>query len=395
MPQTAVTQNIASRYAGRVSTTVPKRVVSRTAAAAIAFGLLLLRSPTDAEGLVRAPANLSAADVDAIMTATTGLSGAGAQTFDAADFDGVVGPSLMRPCRMVTLTFDAHGDWNPTWGTFWGIHENGQLVSEPFRIATSLSVQLKNRYRKAVKIEIPAQTGAGGTFTVGYAANVAAAYIADVDAIQTNLASAAAVQNVAGTALNGVIGSGWTFPAKQVTIVCDASGDWDATNALVFGEDQDGNAQSDTIAIATSTTGTSAKFFSRVTHYIIPAQTGAGGTATVGFAADAGGAIQWGTLYEHDGVAVYEDVVEEDSAGAGFPDDYTVPCLIEGEIDMTSEVTTVKGAQVFVRIVTGGAEVAGRVRMDDDGGDAVPVAGMYFAEAHAAGAVKVEVRPAS
>lgn len=394
MPQTAVTQNITARYPGRVSTTVPKRVVSRLAAAAIPFGLLLLASPTDADGLVRAPANLSAADVDAIMTGTNGVSAAGAQTFDAADFDGVVGPALMRPARMVTLTFDAHADWNPTWGTFWGIDEAGELVSEPFLLATSAAVQLRNRYRKAVKIVIPAQSGAGGTFTVGYAANVSAAYVADVDAIQTNLASAAAVQNVGGTALNGVIGSGWTFPAKQVTITCDASGDWDATNVLVSGEDQDGNPQTDTIAIATSTTGTSAKFFSRVTSYVVPAQTGAGGTATVGYAADAGGSVQWGTLFEHDGVAVYDDTLEEDSAGAGYPSTYSVPCLIEGEIDMISEVTTVKGAQVFVRIVTGGAEVAGRVRMDDDGGDAVPVAGMFFAEARAAGAVKVEVRPA-
>lgn len=381
MPQTAVTQDIAPRYPGRLSTNVPYKSRSGKAAAAIAFGLLLLASPTDAIGVVRAPANLAAADVDAIMTGTNGLSAVGAQTFDAADFDGVVGPGLMRPTRMVTLIFDAHADWNPTWGTFWGIHENGQLVSEPFLLGTSVTVQLRHRYRKAVKITIPGQTGAGGTFTVGYAANVAAAYVADPDAICVGpLASAAVGQLFGGAQFNGVIGTGWTFPAKQVTATFNNHGDWDATNMVIAGEDEDGNPQTDTIAIPNggNSTVTSAKFFSRVTSCWIPAQTGANGTATIGYAADAGGAIQWGTLYKHNGVARYVENVEQASTPLGYPANYVLDCVEEGEIDMIAEQDPIPGAQVFVRIVTGGIEVAGHVRMDDDGGDCVPVAGAYF-----------------
>lgn len=396
MPQTSISQTMTARYAGRVSTQLPYRIISRTVLAATAFGLLCWKSPTDAAGTTRPPANLSAADVDAIMTAAVGKSAVGAQVFNADDFDGVVGPALMRPCRMITLIFNNHADWNPTWGTFWGIEEGGNLVSEPFLIGTSVTSQLRRMYRKAVKIEIPGQTGANGTFTVGYAVNVAAAYVADPDAICVGpLVSAAVGQQFGGVQFDGVIGTGWTYPAKQVTVTFNNHGDWDATNMVISGEDQDGNPQSDTIAIPNGGNGvvTSAKFFSRLNSCWIPAQTGANGQATIGYAADAGGALQWGTLFEPDGVAVYDPSQEQASTPVGYADDSVASLLIEGEIDMTSEVTTVEGAQVFVRIVTGGAEVAGQVRMDDDGGDAVPVAGYFFGEARAAGAVRVRVRP--
>lgn len=378
MPQTAVTQDIAPRYPGRLSTNMPVKNRSGKAAAAIPFGLLLLASPTDAIGVVRAPADLSAADPDAIMTATNGVSAAAPQTFGAADFDGAVGPGLLRPCRPVTLTFDASGDWDPTWGKLWGIREDGQLVSEAFLVTSSATRQTRHRYRKVVKIEVPTQTGAGGTFTVGYAANVAPAYIADVDALDATIPSAAAVTWYGEADFTGVLAKVYTFPAKQVTLICDGSGDWDATTGKVFGEDEDGNPISDNISIATGGTGTTARFFSRVTGLMIPTQTGAGGNATLGYAADAGGALQWGTLYKHDGVARYDASIEQASTPLGYPANYVVDCIEEGEIDMIAEQDPIPGAQVFVRLVAGALETRGHVRMDDDGGDAVPVAGAYF-----------------
>lgn len=398
MPQTTIAQEITARYAGRISTTLDTKIQSRRLLAATEFGLLLLRSPADAVGTTRQPADTSAADVDAILA--TGASAAGAGRFDADDFDGVIGPSMIRPTRHVTFVFSNHADWDLTVARFWGIDETGALVSEEIHIpnAGNITRTTTRRYRKAVSLDIPAQSGAGGTFTIGIAAGGAVAdFVASTTAVMSSTQASAAVgQLFGGAQFDGTLGLVTTFPAKRVTVTFNNHGDWDATNAVIEGEDERGAPVSDTIAIPNggNATVTGVRQFSRVTSIWIPAQTGTNGTFTIGYAGNTIDVPQWGTLFEHDGVAVYDPAIEQAATPAGYPINYMASCLIEGEIDMTSEVATIEGAQVYVRLISAGAEVRGQVRMDDDGGDAVPVAGMFFGEARAAGDVKVRVRPA-
>lgn len=402
MAQTAINQEITARYAGRVSTKLPTRIVSLRLLAACEFGLLLLRNPADAVGSTRQIADSSAADADAIMTTANGISSAAAQVFDAADFNGAIGPSMIRPTRFITFTFNNHGDWDLTVLRLTGIDEAGAEVSEEIHIPNSGNVTRtsKRRYRKVVRIELPAQTGVNGTMAVGIAAGGAVGdYTADVDAICTAsvLVSAAAAQTIGEAALDGVLAHQYTYPAKRVTVVFSNHGDWDATSMVIWGEDETGAPISDTIVIPNGGNGTvtSIRKYSKVTSFYVPVQTGAGGTGTIGYESDTLNEPMWGVLFEPDGVAVYDPSAEQAGTAVGYAANAMAGALIEGEIDMTSEVTTVEGAQVYVRMIAGGNEVRGQVRMDDDAGDCVPVAGMFFGESRAAGDVKVRVRPAA
>lgn len=400
MPQTAINQEITARYAGRVSTKMPTRIQSLRTLAATEFGLLLLRSPADAVGTTRQPADTSAADADAILT--NGASAVAAQVLDASNFNGAIGPSMIRPTRFVTFTFSNHADWDLTVLRFWGIDEAGAEVSEEIHLPNAGNVvrTTKRRYRRAVRLEIPAQTGAGGTLTVGIAAGGAVAdYAADVDAICTGAigVSAAAAQTIGRAVFDGILAQQATYPAKRITVTFNNHADWDATNMVVWGEDETGAPVVDVLAIPNggNATVTSVRRFAIVNAFFVPVQTGANGTFTMGYEADTLNEPMWGVLFEPDGVAVYDPSVEQATTPAGYPINWMASALIEGEIDMTSEEATIAETQVYVRLIAAGAEVRGRVRMDDDGGDCVPVAGYFFGESRAAGDVKVRVRPAT
>jgi len=117
------------------------------------------------------PVPAIAADVDAIL-ATGGASTAGIQTFDASDFDGVVGADEMTPARAITLVLSNHADWNATNATLTGVNHLGQTVSETLAIPDggNATVTSTGYYRQVTGLTIPAQGGTGGTFTVGISA---------------------------------------------------------------------------------------------------------------------------------------------------------------------------------------------------------------------------------
>lgn len=111
--------------------------------------------------------------------------------------------------------------------------------------------------------------------------------LADVDAIISGGASSASLQTLSGASLNGVSGYRALSPSRRITLVLSNHADWDATTATITGKDAGGNTISDTLSIPNggNTTLTTAKLFARVTSVAIPAQSGTGGTFTVGVAA--------------------------------------------------------------------------------------------------------------
>lgn len=187
--------------------------------------------------------------------------------------------------------------------------------------------------------------------------------VADVDAIvATGGASAATAQTVQTTALNGVVGQGLISPPKNITLTLSSSSDWDATTAVLLGEDEDGRVIEEDFVIPNNgnATVTGNKIFSKVTSLTIPAQTGTGGTFTLGTGAKLG-AID---SIMH-GVSVY-DASREPGVYAA---DYPMPVIRQGVVYVDSETAVNPSLPVLVRFVAGGNEALGAFRATADSND--------------------------
>lgn len=140
--------------------------------AATVPGRLLIRSNQTVSPIPVAEIPVaSAADPDAIL-ATGGGSTAGIQTFDAADFDGVVGAGYLNVPAFITLVLSSHADWNATTAVLTGITKEGITASENLSIPDggNATVTSTTSFWRVTGLTIPAQGGTGGTFTVGIAA---------------------------------------------------------------------------------------------------------------------------------------------------------------------------------------------------------------------------------
>lgn len=131
---------------------------------------------------------------------------------------------------------------------------------------------------------------ADGTPTVAEvctALQAAIAGLADVDAIVATGASSASPQTVTGAALDGVVGWRTMATARHITLTLSADPNWDSTTAVLAGRDVDGNAITENLAIPNNGSATlkTTKRFRSVTSLTIPAQSGSGGTYTLGVAA--------------------------------------------------------------------------------------------------------------
>lgn len=111
-------------------------------------------------------------DVDAIIVA--GASSGSLQTITS--FDGVIGGAAMTPARSLQLVLSSHADWDATTATITGTDENGDAISEAFAIPNSgnATVTGSKRFKTVTQVSIPAQSGAGGTFTLGIRARLSA-----------------------------------------------------------------------------------------------------------------------------------------------------------------------------------------------------------------------------
>lgn len=214
--------------------------------------------------------------------------------------------------------------------------------------------------------------------------------IADVDVFKTNVASSASIQTISGTGWNGAVGTSKLYPERLVTLVLSNHADWDATNATLRGY-LNGVLQSETLAIPNggNATVTSTKRYDQILDLTIPAQSGTGGTATVGVAAlDASV-----TLADFEGFAIYDptcvpNVIPSQDQTNEYHDKDTVDVMYKGSLWAVTEDAVSAGGTVHVRI--GGTGNVGAVRSDTDSGNAIAITGARFeSDASAAGLVKI------
>lgn len=147
---------------------------------AIAISRTIPAASTLAAEATALAAQINAVDVDSIKTNLA--STAGIQSLVAADFDGVIGDDVMTTPYRITFTFASHPDWDATNITLAGLSPTGAAQSEQIAIpnggnATVTSTLL---YKKVTGITVPAQSGTGGTGTVGTRAGVVATVASSV-----------------------------------------------------------------------------------------------------------------------------------------------------------------------------------------------------------------------
>jgi hypothetical protein len=227
----------------------------------------------------------------------------------------------------------------------------------------------------------------------------------DVDAIGTALTSSTGTKTVGSGITAGAVTT-TLQPARKLTVTFDASTDWDPTNATITYVNHAGQTVSETLAIATSTTATTTGYAKSFTSIAIPAQTGTGGTATVGIAA-----LGAGTLALTDAVGIVQrqfsktmvnpsnlyvgpssDGITSSATLAHYVDGDEVPCLQEGSIVVYTEEALVAGDALFVRIASGaGGALLGAFRNDSDSGSCVSVPNARVMGSWPAGAAEVQI----
>lgn len=221
-----------------------------------------------------------------------------------------------------------------------------------------------------------ASAAAQGTLVAGIAAlkgsaertckPIASTYAvaADADAFVTALASTAGVQTLSGGSLDGVVGTAEMIPPRNVTMTFSSHADWDATTATVTGTDENGETITENFSIPNggNATVTGAVKFRTVTSISIPAQSGTGGTGTIGT-----GSLLGNVDRHLLGLTLY-DATREPGA---WVDNDTVPVLRQGRAWVTSETAVNDGDPVFVRFVVSGDEVYGALRATPDSNDCV------------------------
>lgn len=214
---------------------------------------------------------------------------------------------------------------------------------------------------------------------------------ADVDAIVTSFTTSTGVQTLNDSAeMAGVVGLSEMQPPRNITFVLSNHADWDATTAVLTGVNYLGQTVSENISIPNggNATVTSTGLFKSVTSIVVPAQSGTGGTMTVGIAA-----ITAPVIGEFKGVAVRQPIKTTIATGGlyGYPgqtstlvtadyvDSEAVPCLETGAIWVYSEEAISDGDPVYVRVASGaGGSVLGAFRNDADSASCVLVVGARF-----------------
>ncbi len=221
---------------------------------------------------------------------------------------------------------------------------------------------------------------------------------ADADALHTSLASSASPQTI--TSFNGVAAAVTAQPARQVTLTLSSNANWDATNAVLTGVNHLNETVSENLAIPDggNATVTSTGYYKSVTSLVIPAQAGAGGTATLGYAAMAALTIQDAigvvtrlpmksmvnptNLY----IGPTADGITNAQTLAHYVDGDTVNLLQEGGIHVYVEETVADRDPVYVRIAAGaGGSLLGAFRNDADSGSCVLVPNARFVADSVAG----------
>lgn len=208
---------------------------------------------------------------------------------------------------------------------------------------------------------------------------------ADADGIVTALATAATATSLTGVALDGAVGAGEMFPPRNITITASSHADFDLTTWYVRGLDENGLPQEEAFVMPNggNTTLTGSKFFSAVTEVYIPAQSGTGGSLTVGFGSKLGPI----TRDNVHGIAMYDASREPEE----YPVGYAVPVVEKGPVYVTSETAYADGDPVYVRLVAGVGETLGAFRATPDSTDCALLQGARFRRTGSAGVAAIDL----
>lgn len=201
-----------------------------------------------------------------------------------------------------------------------------------------------------------------GTTTKTEGAPPSAPSAAATAIVSTPVATAIAAQTVSGASLDGAVGQGLISPPKNITLTLTSHADFDATTAVVTGEDEEGQVIEEDFAIPNggNATVTGSKIFAKITSVYIPAQSGAGGAVTVGTGVKLG-AID-GIVH---GVSLYDASREPGT----YAVDYVMPVRRKGAVWVYAETAVNPSLPVYARFVAGGGETLGRFRSTVDSTD--------------------------
>ena len=175
----------------------------------------------------------------------------------------------------------------------------------------------------------------------------------------------------------------------------------DATNITLTGVNHLGQTVSETIAIPNggNATVTSTNWYRSVTSFSVPAQTGTGGTATVGIAA-----LDSIALADFCGVVIRKPIkttipssglygypgITSTSVPASFVDGETLSLCVGGGIWVYTEEAVTERDPVYVRITSGaGGSTLGAFRNDADTASCVLIPDARFTRSAAAGCARI------
>jgi hypothetical protein len=203
--------------------------------------------------------------------------------------------------------------------------------------------------------------------------------------LATGGATTGGAQNFTGGALNGTIGAGTMFPARNITLTLNNHANWLASTIVVSGLDANGFPQTENFSVPAggNVTLTGEKLFTSVTNIAVPAQGGTNGTFTAGT-----GSLIGGVQNRVAGITVYTP--------ARMPVVYAqkdmVPVMRVGSIYVKSETATNRGDPVYARFIASGAQVLGEMRATPDGNNCARIPGLQFGrKVSAAGISVVEI----
>lgn len=237
--------------------------------------------------------------------------------------------------------------------------EGDIAASGPHRIQASVA-------SGAVKIGILAAFTSSGKpgDQVPAVTTALAALAAVVNAIVTTLASSASAATLSGAGLTGAIGALRMSPARRITIILSNNANWDAGTWILKGKDISGKDISEDIVVADAgnATYTSRQFYSYVESLYIPAQSGTGGTMTVGVSADEADYAK-GSV----GVA-FRDNTREPASNDSYADQEDCPMFVGGPVLVKVEAAVSRGMPCFVRTALSGPNVMGQFRGDPAAG---------------------------
>lgn len=224
---------------------------------------------------------------------------------------------------------------------------------------------------------------------------------ADVDAIATALAGAAAadrVYNDANGSFAGVLGGDVTYPARRSTLTLNSHADWNAGDIEYDYVNHLGVEVTEVITVvdAGNATYTTTGYVAQPLEVRVPGtvQSTSNATMTIGYAAlDASV-----TLADFVGIAVGDgrtresgypntDASEDDPV---YADKDTVPVMSMGAIWVRTEDACVENGAVYVRIAPNGANVlVGSFRSDADTANAVQVTRARYGRDSSAGGLNI------